>query len=135
MTTRQIIKSIPFTNGELFGTVERRRKKIAECEPVIEIYRQDNPVTVLGRTSYALKSYHAALVICGGPDLAPGVDYEFIQKITAYELAAKVMLRGNIIKEYFFRNMYPDVIDPRGEWVFIMEDQGLVDELLALDIL
>ena len=135
MVTRRLIKSLPFSDGELFGTIGTQRKKIAECTPVIEVYRHDNPVRVMGGTSHALKSYHAAIVLCGEPDFAPGMDYGFLQKITAYDMKADILLRGNVVKGMNFYNLYPETIDPRGEWVFSIENaEGLIDELMALNI-
>ena len=135
MKTKRVIKSIPCSNGKLFGTIGTQRKILAECEPVIEVYRQDNPITVLGRTSHALKSYHIALVLCDVTSLWPGVDYNLVQKVSGYDITADVLLEGNILKQISLSQLYPELIDPRDRWEFSMEDQVKVDELLSLKIL
>lgn len=135
MTTRQVIKSIPCTNGKLFGTIGTLRRILAECEPVIEIYRQNNPVTVLGRTSHALKSYHIEIVLSDGAFFAPGIDYDLIQKVSGYDMTADVLLEKNVLKEISLSRLYPELIDPRDRWEFSTEDQVKIDELLSLKIL
>ena len=135
MTTRQVIKSIPCTNGKLFGTIGTQRRISAECEPVIEIYRQNNPVTVLGRTSHALKSYHISIVLCDGAFFAPGIDYDLIQKVSGYDMTADVLLEKNVLKEISLSRLYPELIDPRDRWEFSTEDQVKIVELLSLKIL
>ncbi len=133
MVTKEVIKSTQFFDGRLFAVVGSQRNLLAECTPVINIYRQNNPVPILVRTSYALKTYHIAIVLCGQPDFAPGIDYDFVGKVNRFDLTAKTMLKGNFIREFAFNNLYPENIDPRGEWAFSFESPAeLIDELLAL---
>lgn len=135
MTTKRVIKTIPCSNGKLFGTIGAQRKILAECEPVIEVYRQDNPVTVLGRTSHALKSYHIAIILCDGTSFAPGVDYNLIQRVSGYDMTADVLLEGNVLKQVTISRLYPELIDPRSRWEFSTEDQDKIDEFMSLNIL
>lgn len=134
MVTKRLIKTIPLLNGRLYGTANTQRRLLGGCQPVIEIYRQDNPIKVLGRTSYALKSYHMALVLCGELDFAPGINYEMIQGITGYDLTADVLLCGGIIKELNFSDLYPEQIDPFEGWEFSTENHQQIGELLALNV-
>ncbi len=136
MVVKHPIKTINCTNGELFGVIDTRRKLLGTCEPVITIYRQDNPVKILGRTSYGLKSWHIGIVLCD-LQLAKDMDYDRIKQVTGFEMAADVLVGGNAPGEYVaerirLRDLYPEWIDPRDMWRFSTEDQAEIDELLAL---
>lgn len=135
MTTKQVIKTISCSNGTLFGAIGSQRRVLAECEPVIEVYRQSNPITVLGRTSHALKSYHIGIILCGGVSFAPGVDYSLIPRVSGYDMTTEVLLEGNILKQISLSELYPELIDPRGQWEFSMENQIKIDELLSLKMI
>lgn len=134
MITKRAIKSVSCFNGRIFGTIDGNRKLICECEPLIKIYQQDNPVSVLGRTSHPLKTYHIAVVLCGEPGFAPGVNYEMVQKIKQYDLTAEVLLKGNEIREISLLQLYPELMDTMGEWQFSTEDPAKIRELLSFDL-
>lgn len=136
MVVRHPIKTIGCSNGELFGIIGTQRRLLGTCEPVITVYRQDNPIRVLGRTSYGLKSWHIGVALCD-MQLAEGMDYDRISQVTNFEMSADVLVCGNAPGEYVaerirLRNLYPEWIDPRDTWRFSTEDQEEIDALLAL---
>ena len=135
MITERVIKEVSCFNGKIFGTTKGNRKLLGECEPRVRIYRQDRPVSSVGKASHPLKTYRIAVVLCGEPDLAPGVDYEVIQKTERYDLTAEVLLEGNEIRELSLSRLYPDLIDTMGEWHFTTEDPEKIREILSLDVI
>ncbi len=133
MVTKHVIKQFQMENGKIFATFGELRKLFAECSPFVRIYRQDNPVNILGRTSYGLKSYHVALVLCGQPQFAPGMGFECISRISGYDMTARVMDINGFVEKLTFEGLYPETIDPYEEWVFTMDlSNELLNKLLKL---
>ncbi len=130
---KHVIKEIQMESGIIFAELGELRKVLAGCVPLVRIYRQDNPINIMGRTSYALKSYHIALVLCRQPQFVDGMDFSMIPKITRYRMSAEVTNKDGFVENFIFTDLFPENIDPRGEWVFTLDpSKELLDKMLAL---
>lgn len=127
----RLVKTLLWENGQLFYILSGRRILLAECEPEIRIYEHTERIDAIG--GYGVKSYHAALVLCGHPQFTRSIDAAFLRKIECYDLSADIQRQDGIFENYLFHALQPVEIDPDGEWTFSLnETPDRLRKLLAL---
>ena len=127
----RLLLTLPCERGELFYISAGRRILLANCMPRIEIYEHTSYVSAIG--GKGVKRYHAALALCGDPELTRPADADFLEKVDCFDLSTDIQRRDGVFEVFHFRNMQLHEISPEGDWTFeLNEKQELLRKLLTL---
>ena len=117
ITRTTLLKTIPLSGGKLYATTGGMRCLLASTVPVLEVYENETTVPVLGKgRQFKKRSY--SLVLCKDSEFTRGVDIEYLQSVTAFDLTAQVQRADGVFEVITFNNIEPESIQFDGDWVF-----------------
>lgn len=127
----RLVLTIPCERGELFYNISGRRILLANCTPNLEIYEHTKPLDTV--SDVGLKSYHAALALCGKPEFTRSLNDDFLRQIQSFDLSTDIQRKNGTFEVFRFMNIKPQEMPLDGEWVFeLNETQETLRKLLAL---
>lgn len=125
---KQIIKTLPATNGRLSAISAGRRLPFAHFNGRIEIMENTSLIPILGAVHKGTKTIHASVIVCEDLEYQREIDDKFIHSGKVYEAVADV--EGERIN---FAGLRFEDSDPiKNELVFEITDLELIEKLVSI---
>lgn len=114
-----IVKTVPCERGTVFGIIDGRRIRLADCEPTIEIIEKSVPVSAIGAANGArIKDWTVVIGFSERQDIREEFTISYLAKVRSYELSVRIQRQDGKFREFYFRDLITDGIDLKGKWEF-----------------
>ncbi len=127
---KHFLKSIKFTNGELYITKNGRRHKLSDCEPLVKVYDCRTQVPILNKGA-TIKHKELRIVLCEDNEPTVAVTEDTFKGVTCYDLSMEFWRENGVYETIVLNNIIPTVIDLDAEWEFEVPDREAVKKLSA----
>ncbi len=125
---RHLLRTLKFTNGELYIVKNGRRYKLSDCEPLIEVYDCRTQVPILNR-GMTVKHKELRIVLCEDNEPTTTISEDTFKGVTSYDLSMEFWRPDGTYETIILNNILPTVIDLDAEWEFEVPDREAVKKL------
>ena len=130
---KTLAKTIQGENGKLHITMEGNRYKLADCEPLIEIWEYADRIPMTGEKGYDIRRRCLSIVLCEDMDFTRPVDTALLRKVSVFGMTVDVQRPDGAFERLNLDTLAPVDIDLDGRWTFeLVGQQEITKKLLAL---
>lgn len=127
---KHLLRRIKFTNGELYITKDGRRRKLSDCEPMIEVYDCRTQVAILNQGA-TVRHKELRIVLCEDNKPTTFITGDTFKGVTGFDLSMEYWREDGVYETVVLNNILPTVIDLDAEWEFEVPDREAVKKLAS----
>lgn len=126
-----LTKTIQLERGQLFAEKNGERTLLATCEPEVEVYEREVPISSIGGSKHT-KKLHYSIVLCDEPVYTRKVDEDYLYSVSRFTLVADKQRKDGIFERITFDKIELSNVDESMALEFNVVDNGVVDKLLKM---
>lgn len=126
-----LTKTIQLERGQLFAEKNGERKLLATCEPEVEVYEREVPISSIGGSKHT-KRLHYSIMLCDEPLYTREVDADYLYSVSRFTLVADKQRKDGIFERITFDNIELANVDKSMVLKFDVVDHKIVDKLLKM---